>query len=91
MTEQEMSFHCCCFTGHRPQKLKQPEFLIKLKLEQAVKEAIKDRYTVFISGMAYGVDLWAGAIVLKQKKNHPELRLIASVPFEGFEGRWSAE
>ncbi len=91
MNELENRLHCCCFTGHRPQKLKQPEFLIKLKLEQAIKKAIKDGYTVFISGMAYGVDLWAGAIVLKQKKHHPELRLIAAVPFEGFESRWSAE
>ena len=38
--------------------------------------------------MATGVDIWAGEIVLELKRQHPDLKLIAAVPFEGFEKSW---
>ena len=60
-------------------------------LEAAIKEAIVDGHNVFISGMARGVDMWAAEIVLELKEKYPDIKLIAAVPFEGFELKWSKE
>ena len=60
MSEQELRSHRCCFTGHRPEKLKRAETVIKKGLEEAILKAIHDGYTTFITGMARGVDIWAG-------------------------------
>ena len=54
-------------------------------------EAVEAGYTTFITGMAYGVDIWAGEIVVRLKKSNPALHLIAAVPFKDFESRWSRE
>ncbi len=77
-----------CFTGHRPEKLNMTEKEVKILLEKAIKVAIKDGFYTFISGMARGVDMWAGEIVLSLKKNNPNLQLICVPPYEGFERRW---
>lgn len=90
MTENQ-SERRCCFTGHRPQKLTRPEHQIKADLEKAIKQAIADGYTTFITGMAYGVDIWEGQIVVLLRERNPDLHLIAAVPFRGFEDRWSAD
>lgn len=90
-TEAEMRLHRCCFTGHRPQKLRRTEKEIKADLESAIQQAITDGYTTFITGMAYGVDIWAGQIVVRLRKHNPALHLIAAVPFRGFEDRWSTD
>ena len=89
MTESDKRMHRCCFTGHRPQKLRRSETEIKADLESAIQQAIADGYTTFITGMAYGVDIWAGQIVVRLRKSNPALHLIAAVPFRGFEDRWS--
>lgn len=86
-----MRLHRCCFTGHRPQKLRRSEKEIKDDLESAIQQAITDGYTTFITGMAYGVDIWAGQIVVQLRKHNPALHLIAAVPFRGFEDRWSSD
>lgn len=86
-----MRLRRCCFTGHRPQKLRRSEKEIKVDLETAIQQAITDGYTTFITGMAYGVDIWAGQIVVQLRKSNPALHLIAAVPFRGFEDRWSAD
>ena len=52
----------CAFTGHRPQCLKRLEEDIKVDLENAIMVAIRDGYTTFITGGAYGVDIWAAEI-----------------------------
>lgn len=91
MTESEKRMHRCCFTGHRPQKLRRSETEIKADLESAIKQAITDGYTTFITGMAYGVDIWAGQIVVRLRKSNPALHLIAAVPFRGLEDRWSSD
>ena len=90
MTESEMRMRRCCFTGHRTQKLRRTEDEIKTDLETAIKQAIADGFTTFITGMAYGVDIWAGQIVVQLRKSNPELHLIAAIPFPGFEDRWSS-
>ena len=90
MNEQELRSHRCCFTGHRPEKLKRSENEIKKDLEEAILKAIHDGYTTFITGMARGVDIRAGQIVLGQRQNNPELKLIAALPYPGCDSRWSA-
>ena len=56
MSEQELRLHRCCFTGHRPEKLKKTEEEIKKGLEEAILKAVSEGYTTFITGMARGVD-----------------------------------
>ena len=90
MSEQELRSHRCCFTGHRPEKLKRSENEIKKGLEEAILKAIHDGYTTFITGMARGVDIWAGQIVLRLRQDNPDLRLIAALPYPGCDGRWLA-
>ena len=91
MDEQEKRLHRVCFTGHRPEKLTRFEWLIKKDLEKEIKKAIDDGLTVFISGMARGVDIWAAEIVLKLRDAGKPVRLICASPYEGFENRWEQD
>ena len=88
----DMRNTCCCFTGHRPQFLKRPEDDIKADLESSILQAIAEGYTTFITGMACGVDIWAAESVLRLKESsHPELHLVAAVPFSGFNNAWDED
>lgn len=78
----------CCFTGHRPEKLGLPAQDVKAALNLAISSAIQDGFSVFISGMSRGVDLWAAEIVLKRKRELP-LTLIGAIPYPDFPGRWA--
>ncbi len=73
--EAEKRLHRCCFTGHRPEKLTQSEFEVKVWLREQIEQAVAEGYTTFITGMAMGVDIWAGQIVveLKKSKSQPPL------------------
>ena len=82
--EAEMRLHRCCFTGHRPEKLEETPEEVQGWLETQIDQAIADGYTTFISGCAMGADIWAAQIVLRKKKEHPELHLIAATPWPGF-------
>lgn len=66
---------CCCFTGHRENKLKRSEKEILEDLKQAINQA--------------GVDIWAGELVLKKRFWNRNIKLIAALPFAGFESRWN--
>ena len=55
-TEAEMRLHRCCFTGHRPEKLSRSEKEIKETLRSEINLAVQAGFTVFITGMARGVD-----------------------------------
>ena len=88
MSEQEKRLHRCCFTGHRPEKLQTDEATVKAWLSEHIDQAIADGYTTFITGMAMGVDIWAGQLVLEKKSVHPELHLIAAVPWQGMAAKW---
>ena len=90
-SESEMRLHRCCFTGHRPEKLHRSEKAIRADLEQAIRKAISDGFTVFITGMARGVDLVAGEIVLQLRTEGFPIRLICASPYPGFEHSWSNE
>ena len=91
LTEEDKRKTRCCFTGHRPQKLCRPVDDIKVDLENAILTAINDGYTTFITGMAYGTDIWAGNIVVRLKDRFPDLKLIAAVPFPEFSEKWDDE
>jgi len=91
MTEAEKRMHRCCFTGHRPEKLNAPEKVVCEALEQEIRRAIADGLTVFISGMARGVDIWAAEIVLRLRDSGMPIRLICASPYQGFEQGWSTD
>ena len=89
MTEQEKRLHRCCFSGHRPEKLEEPETDVKQWLADQIDSAIAAGYTTFISGCAMGVDIWAGQAVLKLRAQNPAIKLVAASPYKGFEERWA--
>lgn len=77
-----------CFSGHRPEKLpdggdmSSPVMgVIKSLLHQEIASAIDDGYTCFITGLARGIDLIAGELVLDFKRNDPRIELVAAVPY----------
>lgn len=90
-SEQEMRLHRCCFTGHRQEKLSSSPEEVKQWLSDQIMNAIDDGYVTFITGMAMGVDIWAGEIVTRLRESDPRLHLIAAVPWPGFSARWNAE
>ncbi len=90
-SEQEMRQHRCCFSGHRKEKLSKSPEEIQLWLEKQIAQAIADGFVTFITGMAMGVDIWAGEIVVRLRETDPRLHLIAEVPWPGFSARWNAE
>lgn len=88
-SEAELRLHRCCFTGHRPEKLNTSEKEVKAALRKQINQAVHDGFTVFITGMARGVDLWAAEIVLELRKRNKGIKLICAIPHDGFEARWS--
>lgn len=91
MNEKELRKHRCCFTGHRPEKLRLSEKELTKSLEREIKRAIDNNYTTFITGMAKGVDLIAAEIVLRLRKHDPRLKLICALPYPGFGLHWGKE
>lgn len=89
--QQELRKHRCCFTGHRPERIKQSESEITVLLEAAIRAAIGDGFVTFISGVARGVDLWAAEIVLRLRDEGEPIHLICASPYAGFEENWSAD
>ena len=81
---------CCCFTGHRPDKLTYGECEIKSLLSKAIDEATKNGYVTFITGMAQGTDIWAAEVILDKKKQNQNLRLVCAIPHPDFEKRRDA-
>ena len=91
MSEEELRKKRCCFTGHRPEKLHLPEDKIKSLLQTAIKQAIHDGFTTFISGMARGIDIWAAEIVLEERKHNDVIKLVCASPLVGFERSWNEQ
>lgn len=88
MTEADLRKHRCCFTGHRPDKLKIPEHKLAKLLEAEIKRAIDSSHTTFITGMAKGVDLIAAEIVLRLRRRNSQLKLICALPYPSFGLHW---
>lgn len=91
ITENEKRLLRCCFTGHRPSKLHVSETQIKHALAAAIEGAYGDGFRTFITGMAQGVDIWAGELVLEFKSIHPDIHIICALPHPDFEKRWGKE
>lgn len=88
MDERELRKHRCCFTGHRPEKLKLSEQKLAALLETEIKRAIASGFTTYITGMAKGVDLIAAEIVLRLRERDDRLKLICALPHPGFGQHW---
>ena len=82
-----------CFTGRRPQDLCGYDYKSKYEglqkwltgyLEEFYKKGVRN----FISGGAQGFDQLAFWVVEDLKKNHPDVKNIVYVPFQGQESRW---
>ena len=86
--EEEKRLMRCCFTGHRPEKLNLPADIVCDKLKLAVELAISQGTKTFVCGMARGIDLWAGQVVIEKKRVYPDIKLICATPYVGFERRW---
>ena len=67
MIGQQLRWHTCCFTGHRPEKLGQEERVIRALLVTEILWALKDEYVSFISGMARGADIWAAEVTAARR------------------------
>ena len=68
------------FTGHRHMDASQRDN-IKKRLLAAILEAYGKGFRNFISGFAIGFDLMAAEIVVSLKDQHPDISLIAAIPF----------
>lgn len=77
-----------CFSGHRPEKL--PDNgqrnsvsmqVIRSLIYQEIIKSIDDGYTCFITGLARGIDLIAGELVLNIKRKNPSISLVAVIPY----------
>lgn len=90
MTKNNKRIHRVCFTGHRPEKIIRNEQDIINDLTKEILQAINEGFSVFISGMARGVDIWAAEIVLHLRSSGKNIRLICACPYDGFETDWSA-
>lgn len=88
----------CAFTGHRPSSYQfgydeeHPDCAaIKILMTTQLGALIGNGVRTFLSGMAAGADLWGAELVLRFKKEYPDIRLIAVIPCESQADKWSAE
>ncbi|MFI3295856.1 MAG: SLOG family protein [Rikenellaceae bacterium] len=65
------------------------ERTIRKKLSALLEECYNEGFNIFISGMAVGWDMLCAEEILKFQSQHPEVRLIAAVPFAGQEAKYS--
>lgn len=76
------------FTGHRIVPFgKQRE--VEVKLSKAIREHYQRGCRDFLCGMAIGFDMFAAEAVINLKKELPQIRLIAVVPYRGQCERWN--
>lgn len=78
-----------CFSGHRIIPALQRNRLKQWLVEEITK-AYADGYRIFYCGMAMGFDLLAAKAALSLKKELPELRIVAVVPYRDQTARWNA-
>lgn len=84
----------CAVTGMRPHKLpfregdEQHSRLMEA-MENAIRDAIADGYTEFLSGGAMGPDLWFAETVHRLKCEYPHIRLMYILPCETQANRWT--
>lgn len=88
----------CAFAGHRPSIYsfgydeEHPDCLkMKVMMTAQIGDLIGKGIKTFLSGMALGADMWGAELVLRFKKEDPDVRLIAVIPCESQANKWSVE
>ena len=90
----------CAFTGHRPEKLPFPMEKGNAEYDRLEREIFcsilrmtREGITVFISGMAKGIDQIAAEIVLQLRDNLPEcmIQLWAAIPYDRQPTSWTPQ
>lgn len=85
----------CCFTGHRSYKLGldiDGKGRLRERIYRCVVWLYKERgVNRFLTGMAEGVDLMGAQAVLRARNEFEGIELVACIPFEGQDGKWSVE
>ena len=74
-----------CFTGHRTYDGSRNH-----ELEIAIRDFYAKGYRNFLCGMAIGFDLEAAKIALALRDELADIKVIAVIPFEGMQLRFSA-
>ena len=74
-----------CFTGHRSYNGSRND-----ELERAIRDLYTQGYRTFLCGMAVGFDLAAAEMALALREELPEIEVVAVIPFEGMQCRFSA-
>lgn len=67
------------FTGHRTYAGE-----AEAQLRSTIRQLYTEGYTRFLCGMAWGWDLAAGEAVIELRDEHPEIELVAVVPYAEF-------
>ena len=85
----------CCFTGHRPEKLPWRDnewdprcVALKERIMVTVRQAYRQGYRHFITGMARGIDTYCCEAVLRLKREQKDVRLEAAIPCQGQAASW---
>lgn len=87
----------CCFTGHRPGKLPWREdewdrrcVALKERMMVLLREAYRQGYRHFITGMARGIDTYCCEAVLRLRREYSDVVLEAAIPCCTQAQRWRA-
>lgn len=83
------TINSCAFTGHRPSSFSfgydetHPDYYsLRSKLKNTIIQVCNAGCRTFYCGMAEGVDLWGGEIVLElMHQFQPKLEIVAVVPY----------
>lgn len=78
----------CCFTGHRVISKADLQQLER-RLDEIIAELIGQGIVFFGSGMARGFDTLAAQAVLKARRENAAIKLIAVLPCNDQDSRWS--
>lgn len=87
-----------CFTGYRPNKLpftcRESDLryaALKAKAEQLITQQIMSGKRYFLSGMAQGADMIFAEIIVRLKREYPDLFLECVLPFPQQIMGWSGD
>lgn len=69
-----------CFTGHR--QIRETTAEVEGRLTKVVENLIQAGYLYFGAGGARGFDALAAEVVLKLKRQYPQIHLILVLPFD---------
>lgn len=84
----------CCFTGHRPHKAgltQKEEGLLSLRLTEEIALLYRQGVHTFYTGMARGADMFCAERVLELRRERPDMRLTAVIPYRGQQSAWPDE